>query len=190
MSRLIKEVLEYSKLAHTSKGYVPTNLDTILKAVLSDLDLLLSENNVTVMYSDALPTVDAIPLQMSQLFYNLLTNAIKFQIKLSPPVIIVSFRWLSKNDLVEHAELKNDLSFLEIKFSDNGIGFDPEFAEQIFQLFERLHSVDEYEGTGMGLALCKKIVENHNGKIYATSREGEGASFYVLLPATQVVASQ
>jgi two-component system CheB/CheR fusion protein len=190
MSLLIKEVLEYSKLAHTNKGYVQTNLDTILKAVLNDLDLLLTENKASIEYKEVLPAVDAIPLQINQLFYNLLTNAVKFQNKLSTPVITVSFRWLSKNELVQHTELQNDSPYLEIKFRDNGIGFDPEFADQIFQLFERLHSVDEYEGTGMGLALCRKIAENHNGKIYATSREGEGASFYVLLPATQVAASK
>jgi len=190
MSLLIKEVLEYSKLAHTNKGYVKTNLDTVLKAVLNDLDLLLTEKKASIEYKEALPAADAIPLQINQLFYNLLTNAIKFQNKLSTPVITVSFRWLSKNDLAQHAELQNDSPYLEITFRDNGIGFDPEFADQIFQLFERLHSVDEYEGTGMGLALCRKIAENHNGKIYATSREGEGASFYVLLPATQVAASK
>ena len=189
MSQLISEVLEYSKLAQATKGYVQTNLDTVLKNVLNDLDLLFSENKVAFEYKDPLPTIDAIPLQMNQLFYNLLTNAIKFQTKLSPPVIIVSFRWLSKNDLVEHTELKNHSPYLEVKIRDNGIGFDPEFGEQIFQLFERLHTVDEYEGTGMGLALCKKIVENHNGKIFATSKEAEGASFFIILPATQVLAS-
>jgi signal transduction histidine kinase len=189
MSQLIKEVLEYSKLAHAAKGYVQTNLDAILKAVLTDLDLLLSENNVAIEYKEALPKADAVPLQMNQLFYNLLTNAVKFRNKLSQPVITISSRWLSKSDLLDHPELLNDSAYLEVKFSDNGIGFDPEFADQIFQLFERLHTADEYQGTGLGLALCKKIVENHNGKIYATSREGKGSTFYVLLPVTQVVAS-
>ncbi|MGZ5286858.1 MAG: CheR family methyltransferase [Flavisolibacter sp.] len=186
MSQLIKEVLEYSKLANAAKGYVQTNLDTILKNVLDDLDLLLSENKVVIDYREALPSIDAIPLQMNQLFYNLLTNAIKFQTSTSHPVIAISFRWLSENDLLQYAELKTDLPYLEIRFSDNGIGFDQEFAGQIFQLFERLHNSEDYEGTGLGLALCKKIVENHNGKIFAISKEAEGASFYIILPGTQI----
>ncbi|MGZ5253342.1 MAG: sensor histidine kinase [Flavitalea sp.] len=186
MSQLIREVLEYSKLAQAAKGYVQTNLDTILKNVLNDLDLLLSENNVEIVYKEPLPTINAIPLQMNQLFYNLFTNAIKFQNKLTSPIITISFSWLSENDLLKHAELKNDVTYIEIKISDNGIGFEQEFADQIFQLFERLHSVEEYEGTGLGLALCKKIAENHNGKIYAISNESEGASFYTILPVQQI----
>jgi two-component system CheB/CheR fusion protein len=185
MSQLIKEVLEYSKLAQATKGYVQTDLDTILKNVLNDLELLLSENDAAIQYEDALPSIDAIALQMNQLFYNLLTNALKFHKELMRPIIAISFRALSENDLHEHPELWPGHSYIEIKFSDNGIGFEPEFAEQIFQLFERLHSTDEYEGTGLGLALCKKIVENHNGKIYAISKEAEGASFYVILPVKQ-----
>lgn len=188
MSQLITEVLEYSKLANDTKGYIETSLDTVLKNVLYDLDLLLAENNVVLEYKDALPSVDAIPLQMNQLFYNLLTNAIKFQTKRVPPVISISFKWLDKDDLLEHADLNAGISYLEIEISDNGIGFDQEFSNQIFQLFERLHNTDEYQGTGLGLALCKKIAENHNGKIYATSSEATGASFYTILPVTQTAS--
>ena len=78
--------------------------------------------------------------------------------------------------------LKEKVSYIEIKFADNGIGFEQQFADQIFQLFERLHSLEEYEGTGVGLALCKKIVENHHGHIFAQSEENRGASFHVILP--------
>lgn len=184
MSQLIREVLEYSKPAQAAKGFIQVNLDTIVKNVLNDLDLLLAENKVEIIYKEALPTINAIPLQMNQLFYNLLTNAIKFQNKQFSPVITITFKWLSKNELIQYSDLKSDCAYLEIKISDNGIGFEQEFEDQIFQLFERLHSVAEYEGTGLGLALCKKIAENHKGKIYAISNESEGASFYTLLPAS------
>ncbi len=190
MSQLITEVLEYSKLAHATKGYIQTNLDTILRNVLNDLDLLLSESNVTIEYKDALPMIDAIPLQMNQLFYNLLTNAIKFHTKRIPPVIVISYRQLFEADLLEHADFKNDIPYVEIKFSDNGIGFEQEFSDQIFQLFERLHSVEDYQGTGLGLALCKKIAENHNGKIFAISSKSKGASFYIILPVAQIKVAE
>lgn len=188
MALLIKEVLEYSRIAHASKDYVPTNLDTILTNVLGDLDLLVSEKDAVIQYPEMLPTVAAIPLQMNQLFSNLLTNALKFHDESSKPVIDISFKLLSPDELKDYPSMRTDLTYIEIKVSDNGIGFDPEFAEQIFQLFERLHSVEEYEGTGLGLALCKKIVENHNGQIFAISKEAEGASFYIILPIKQLVA--
>lgn len=189
MSQLIKEVLEYSKIAHASKDYVPTNLDTILKNVMSDLDLLVSEKEAIIQYTGLLPTIEAIPLQMNQLFSNLLTNALKFHDESSKPLIVISFKMLSADELKEYPLMKTDLSYIEVKISDNGIGFEAEFAEQIFQLFERLHSVEAYEGTGLGLALCKKIVEKHNGQIFAISKEAEGASFQIILPVRQLVAS-
>jgi two-component system CheB/CheR fusion protein len=188
MSQLIKEVLEYSKLTQPSKAYVPTNLDTILRNVLSDIDLLISEKGAVIQYMELLPTIEAIPLQINQLFSNLLTNALKFQERASKPVIDISFKMISASELKEHPLLRAELTYLQIIFSDNGIGFDQEYADQIFQLFERLHSADEYEGTGLGLALCKKIVENHNGQIFAISKEAEGASFYIILPVNQLLS--
>jgi signal transduction histidine kinase len=189
MSQLIKEVLAYSRVTHGSKEYVPTDLDIIFRNVVSDLDLLISEKGAVVQYTEAFPTIEAIPLQMNQLFSNLLTNALKFHEASSKPVIAVSFKTLSAGDLKEFPSRKKELSYIELKIEDNGIGFEPEFADQIFQLFERLHSADEYEGTGLGLALCKKIVENHEGEIYGVSTEGAGAIFYVILPMKQSVAS-
>jgi two-component system CheB/CheR fusion protein len=187
MSQLIKEVLQYSKVAHASKEYRATNLDTILRNVLSDLELLVTEKNAIIEYTELLPTIDAIPLQMNQLFSNLLTNALKFNEASSKPVIHISFKILSANELKEFPSKRAEVSYIEIKIEDNGIGFEPEFADQIFQLFERLHSADEFEGTGLGLALCKKIVENHNGEIYGVSIEGAGAAFYVIIPVKQAL---
>ena len=185
MSQLIKEVLHYSKLNHTKEEFTATNLDVILKNVLNDLELLQTETKAVINYKEPLPVIDAIPLQMNQLFNNLLTNALKFYDDARPPVITISYRTPSGDEIKKVPELREGSPYIEINFSDNGIGFEQQFAGQIFQIFERLHPVEEYEGTGIGLAICKKIVENHHGHIYALSKENEGASFYVFLPVKQ-----
>jgi two-component system CheB/CheR fusion protein len=185
MSQLIKEVLEYSKVTHGNKAFVQTDLDLILRSVLADLDLLILETGAVIHYNQALPVVGAIPLQMNQLFYNLLTNALKFHKEGTSPLIAISSRALSGDEIKSDSNLQTNLSYIEIVITDNGLGFEQQFARQIFQLFERLYSADEFEGTGVGLALCKKIVENHQGHIFAKSTEGEGAAFYVVLPVTR-----
>ncbi len=121
----------------------------------------------------------------TQLFYNLLTNALKFRREGVKPEVRISAAPVPASDIATYPFLQQDKRYLEITVADNGIGFDQQFAEQIFQIFERLHSVDEFEGTGVGLALCKKIVENHGGHIFASAKEGKGASFHILLPVSQ-----
>ena len=185
MSQLIREVLEYSKLTHGSREFISVDLDTILQNVLGDLNLLITETGALIDYPVPLPVVDAIPLQINQLFYNLLTNSIKFRTPATLPLIAITFRLLSEERRRELSQLRENISYLEIVVSDNGIGFEQQFGIQIFQLFERLHSTDEFEGTGVGLALCKKVVENHHGHIFAISKEGEGATFYVILPVNR-----
>ncbi len=130
-------------------------------------------------------TIEAIPLQINQLFYNLLTNAFKFYKKDTPPQLIISWSALSSGEVKKISGLREGPSYIEIKFSDNGIGFEQQFADQIFQIFERLHSVNDFEGTGIGLALSKKIVENHHGQIFALSEENKGATFHIILPLKQ-----
>ncbi|GAC1707111.1 MAG: hypothetical protein NVS9B7_18710 [Flavisolibacter sp.] len=185
MSQLIKEVLEYSKVVHHSIEFQETSLDEILRNVIEDLDLLIADTGGIINYKTPLPVIDAIPIEMNQLFYNILTNALKFYKETVSPEITISIRRLSHEEIIQNENLKENLSYIEIKFSDNGIGFEQQFADQIFQIFERLHSIEEFEGTGIGLALCKKIVENHNGQIYALSKENEGSTFYILLPLKQ-----
>ncbi|MGZ5134152.1 MAG: sensor histidine kinase, partial [Flavitalea sp.] len=185
MSKLIKEVLQFSKLAHGTKEFIPTDLNDILMNVLDDLDLLVGETKALVHYKEHLPVVEAIPIQMNQLFYNILINSLKFHREPASPEITISHRILSKDDVRTYTNLNESISYLEIKFSDNGIGFDQQFAEQIFLLFERLHSLSDFEGTGLGLALCKKIVENHHGHIFALSQEDHGSTFYIILPVKQ-----
>lgn len=186
MSQLIREVLQYSRIAYGAKEFVRTNLDDILKNVLGDLELLIKETGAAIEQAQPLPEIEAIPPQVNQLFYNLLTNALKFRKEGVQPFIRISVGSVPSHRAESFPELKSGKSHIEIIFEDNGIGFSQAYAEQIFQIFERLHSVEEFEGTGVGLALCKKIVENHDGHIYAVSTEGEGASFHVLLPTSQI----
>ena len=185
MSQLIKEVLEYSKIGHSEKKFVPSDLDMILKAVLYDLEMLIVETGAVIHYPAPLAVLQAMPLQIHQLFYNLLSNALKFRKPGLEPVITLSSHALPLAEYDKYPGLTVNKTYLEIVFSDNGIGFEQQFSEQIFQIFERLHSVGEYEGTGIGLALCKKIVENHHGHIFALSKENKGSAFHIILPISQ-----
>jgi two-component system CheB/CheR fusion protein len=171
MSQLIKEVLEYSKVTNSKKDFQQSDLDKILKTVLEDLDLLIAETNAQIVTENELPAIEAIPLQLNQLFYNILVNAIKFSKPSEAPVIRISSRIMAREETKTFLGLNPDVSYIEIQIRDNGIGFDQQFGEQIFQLFERLHGDEAYTGTGVGLALCKKIVENHHGNIYALSKK-------------------
>jgi light-regulated signal transduction histidine kinase (bacteriophytochrome) len=183
MSTALRDVLNYASLQKTETfGHV--DLDEVLASVQTDLELVIAEKKAKIQ-SDELPTIVAITRQMHQLFYNLLNNALKFTGKDKDPVITITCQALHQSDLQEHEELAANHSYFLISIKDNGIGFDQSFAEKIFVLFQRLHSKDAYAGTGIGLALCKKVVSNHGGKIWAESKPGEGATFRVLLPAGQ-----
>jgi two-component system, chemotaxis family, CheB/CheR fusion protein len=133
--------------------------------------------------------VEASPLQINQLFYNLVGNALKFSKIGKPAFLSISSRMLSSeetgNEFYSRFNLNRQFSYSEICFKDNGIGFEQQFAEQIFSIFERLHNQEQYSGTGIGLALCQKIVQHHHGGIRAEGKENDGAVFYVLLPLTQ-----
>jgi two-component system, chemotaxis family, CheB/CheR fusion protein len=121
---------------------------------------------------------------MNQLFYNLINNALKFSRKGIPPKIEINSKILNGPELAHYPDLNNKIPYTEIIVKDNGIGFSQKYAEQVFKLFNRLNNRDEYPGTGIGLALCRKIVVQHGGKIFAKSKEDEGTSFFILLPLT------
>jgi PAS domain S-box-containing protein len=182
MSKLIKEVLNYSRLAILDEEYVAVDLHDILHHVLIDFELLIEEKGAVIQMDD-LPTIDGIPLQLNQLFYNLLSNALKFS-QQSPHIQITS-TMRRADDVTEDIGLKPSVTYLQLVFKDNGIGFDPQFAGQIFTIFQRLNNSKHYSGTGIGLALCKKIVDNHQGVIYARSTPNQGASFFIYLPVSQ-----
>jgi signal transduction histidine kinase len=157
------------------------DLNIVLLRALRDFDLLIQEKNAT-LHHDKLPHIRAVPVQMHQLFHNLLSNALKFTVPSVPPQVSITVRQLSIKEIKATGSLDPDLPYCDIIFTDNGIGFEKEFADKIFAIFSRLHDKQTYSGTGIGLALCKKIVSNHNGIIYAQSVPGKGSSFHVVLP--------
>jgi signal transduction histidine kinase/CHASE3 domain sensor protein len=184
MSVLIKDILSFSSLKR-QQSFERTDLNETISQVLLDLDLLITQKGA-IIEPQRLPVIEAIPLQMHQLFYNLLNNALKFSRAGVPPHIRILCRKLKEADKQhESVSLRKDLDFYEIIVQDNGIGFSQEYSEQIFALFKRLYDKQSFPGSGIGLALCKKVALNHQGDISAQSEEGRGASFYIYLPVTQ-----
>ncbi len=184
LSILIQDILNFSGIKRETI-FVETDLNYILEQVLTDLELSIEQTNATIAYGK-LPMIDAIPLQISQLFYNLLVNAIKFTREGEAPTINISSRLVDKDELKGMDRLNNQLNYCEVLVSDNGIGFSPQLSRQIFGMFKRLNDKKQYPGSGIGLALCDKVVTNHNGNIYATSIEGKGATFHIILPLKQL----
>ncbi len=185
MSVLIRDVLNFSRITQSQQEFVNTDLNEILNNVLKDLELVIQEKKVVINKGD-LPTIQAIPVQINQMLYNLAGNSIKFSNDNIQPVITITSKKLLTDELKEYPDLNPSISYYEIIFRDNGIGFDEQFAEEIFLIFHRLNDNKQYSGTGIGLALCKRIVDNHNGKIYATGSENEGAAFHIFLPVKQL----
>ncbi len=179
MSSLIKDVLNYSRLSKGSSTFAETDLQKIMDNVKVDVELIIEEKKATIKTS-ALPVIHGIEQQLYQLFYNLVNNALKFSTE--KPILKISCRQLTRDEVQQHPNLSFNNDYIELIFKDNGIGFDQKHAQQIFTIFKRLNSKETYEGTGIGLALCKKIVDNHHGVIRAASEPGLGTSFYVILP--------
>ena len=184
MSVLIKDVLTFSRMSDPDIAYTTTDLNVILKDVISDFDLLIREKKARIDFKD-LPVIEAVPIQMNQLLYNLISNSLKFTSPDKAPHIKISTKKMSSDEVKKYPDLIPDGIYHEIHFSDNGIGFDQEYASQIFLIFQRLHSQSNYAGTGIGLALCEKIVNCHHGLIQVEGKENEGAHFYVILPERQ-----
>lgn len=151
-----------------------------MQEVLSDLEVRLQQTGGRVEV-DKLPTIDADPVQMRQLLQNLIGNALKFHRPQTPPVVRI-FSQLANAPLQIETDNSGSQAMCQIFVADDGIGFEPKYQERIFQAFQRLHGRSEYEGTGMGLAICRKITERHGGGIKATSTPGQGATFIVTLP--------
>jgi light-regulated signal transduction histidine kinase (bacteriophytochrome) len=181
MSNLIKDLLDYSRAEGGEKRFVETDLNKVVKNVIEDYEVLIHQKKAQIKVSP-LPVIEAISLQMNQLFYNLIGNALKFSKPDETLLIHIDSRNLKQNEIEQDGNLNPGWNYVEIVISDNGIGFNQKFAEQIFVIFQRLHGKDEIEGTGIGLALCKKIVDNHYGTIFARGEENKGASFHLVLP--------
>ena len=180
MAALIRDVLNFSKVLDASV-FESTDLSAVLQNVIRDFDLQIEEKRAVIHY-DPLPAVNAVPLQMNQLFYNLMGNALKFSRTGLPPVIDISSRTLTADEVKAYPQLDSRLPYCEIIFADQGIGIDPKFAERVFLIFQRLNTRQHFEGTGIGLALCKRIVTNHHGEIFVRPNEGSGTRFHIFLP--------
>jgi len=184
MSSLVESILEYSRIDRQETQFVKTDLTLILKEVVEDYETLINTTG-TQIQAQQLPVIMGLPSQLRQLFGNLISNAIKFCE--TTPCIKISAKFLFNDQLPDGVPILDSERVLEISFTDNGIGFAQQYAEKIFQIFQRLHSKSTYKGTGIGLALCKKIIENHQGYIYAYGEPDKGSTFVILLPAHLVI---
>ena len=181
MRVLIDDLLLFSRTNTTKKEFIKINLNELLDNAESELGEVIEEKKAVIQRNGKLPKLSVIPYQIEQLFINLIGNSLKYSKPDADPEISISSEKVSSSDYPEILE-QSVKKFHKITFTDNGMGFDPQFKETIFILFQRLHSKTDYPGTGIGLAICKKIVENHKGHIIADSALGKGSVFTVFLP--------
>jgi two-component system CheB/CheR fusion protein len=179
MGTLIKDLLSFSLLSTSEKKRVPVDLNQIVRNVVNDFEIVIEENKAIVRTS-TLPVIQAEPTQMNQLFHNLLSNSLKFAND-NPEITIMS-RDSNDEDLLKYPELDKNGNYAAISITDNGIGFDDRFIDKMFTLFQRLQDKRDVAGTGVGLTVCKKVVEDHNGFIYGHGEKGKGATFIMFLP--------
>ena len=180
MRNLIDNLLEFSRVARGSDNFILTDLNRMLDEVLSELELKIEETGASIDRSP-LPELTVNPSQIKQLFNNLLHNALKFIRKDVLPVISIHCEPVRPEEKFRH-KLKPHIAYHRITVSDNGIGFDAQYTEKIFQIFQRLHGKSDYPGSGIGLAICRKIADNHKGVIFAESEPGKGSRFSIILP--------
>ncbi len=185
MQVLIDDLLKYSRVGRVQNGFEQINLNQLVGTVLVDMETTIEESGATVEVG-SLPIIEGEPTQLRQLFQNLLSNAIKFR-----RAKVISYVEVQAKKLVAgQTNLYNQsIDYYEITVQDNGIGFEEKYLDRIFNIFQRLHGRNKYPGTGIGLAICRKIIDNHQGDIYATSRVGAGATFHIILPQQQTMQS-
>ncbi len=181
MRLLIEDLLTYSRANSAERKYESVSLNRIIKEVLLDLETNIEEKQAVVEFG-SMPDMEIIPFQIHQLLFNLINNALKFSREGVPPHIQVQWETVSARE-VPGLQNKIAETYHHLSVADNGIGFEQEHSQRIFEVFQRLHGRDQYSGTGVGLAICKKIVENHMGIIRADGRPGEGATFHIYIPA-------
>lgn len=182
MQVLIEDVLTLSKLSNTDLPFNKTDLQSVLQNIVDDLEISIREKGTRIYFGN-LPAIDAVSGQMHQLFQNLISNALKFNDSPIPIVKIEAREPLDEETALYH--LDNPSDYVAICVHDNGIGFDEKYKEKIFGIFQRLHSTNNYQGTGIGLAICKKIIENHQGFIRGEGQVGKGSTFVIILPKQQ-----
>jgi PAS domain S-box-containing protein len=187
MRNLINDILEYSQLSQKDLSFQPTNLQSIVDEIFSNLEIVINETKAKIRIEKELPVIEANTSQMRQLFQNLISNALKFIKADRIPEISITYKFVSGNELdISDKSMLNE-KFCKFYIKDNGIGFKEEYINKIFTIFQRLHNNSAYVGTGIGLAICKKIVEKHNGYISAESKSDEGSLFTIILPVSQAI---
>jgi signal transduction histidine kinase len=181
MQNLIDALVSFSRTSTEEKTMISLNLDSVLREVKATLSEAIAEKGAIII-SDKLPVLEVVPFQIQQLLENIISNAIKYCMPGTRPEIRITTGIISGSEIrVTGAD--PGIQYHQISIADNGIGFEPQYAEKVFELFQRLHNKTEYSGTGIGLAIAKKIVQNHNGFITAESELGHGATFHIYLPA-------
>ncbi|MFC0185729.1 His Kinase A (phospho-acceptor) domain-containing protein [Pseudarcicella hirudinis] len=181
MQNLIDDLLMFSRLVNKKSEMVEVNLNELLNNILGDLSEMIKSTKAEITI-DSLPIINGYSFQLQQLFQNLLSNSLKFIKPDQVPQIKISYHKVSGNEIDGVMSSMIDASFHKFEITDNGIGFEKEYAEKIFVIFQRLHGRHEYGGTGIGLAICKRVVSNHLGYIFADSKLNEGTTFIVYLP--------
>ena len=184
MQLLIDDLLTFSRTVnHSGQEFETVDLNVVLEEVENDISISIDEKNVRIITED-LPLILGFSFQLKQLFYNLLSNSIKFARNGVAPVIEITSEEMSGKDIFFIEGIREENTFYHICFQDNGIGFESNYAEKIFIIFQRLHGRQDYEGTGIGLAICKRVMGNHNGFIFAEGELGKGAKFHLFFPKT------
>jgi len=183
MQAMIRDVLAYSELANQNQPFSLVDLNVVVLNVEKDYELLIEEKQA-IIECETLPVIEANEVQMTQLFANMISNALKFARKDEVLIVRITGNNTTADELLRH-ELPSHKLYYTLHFTDNGIGITPEQTTKIFNIFQRLHRKSEYEGTGIGLAMCKKIALYHAGAIDAEGSSKEGAVFNVILPITQ-----
>ena len=183
MQMLINDLLSFSRQSISPSDFERTDLNTLAREAITELEIEVDKSNAKIQVGE-LPVVWAIPSLMKQLFHNLVSNAVKFRKKGIDPIIHIEAKKVYGSDH-SRAVNSNGHKYHKVSISDNGIGFDPKYSDEIFMVFKRLNSYHEYEGTGVGLSICKKIIEKHNGSIIAQSEPGKGSTFSFVLPEKQ-----
>ncbi|MFL5809764.1 MAG: PAS domain-containing protein, partial [Flavisolibacter sp.] len=181
MQNMISDLLAISMISG-NRSFEPYSLQKILEETIQNLEFKIEQQHAVIRY-DQLPEVNIVPSQFRQLFQNLISNSLKFVREDVEPVISIKCAFIEPDEMQGYHQLAKASKYLRLVFSDNGIGFENEYAQKIFAIFQRLHGRSEYEGSGIGLAICKKIVEHHGGIIFARGELNEGATFTIILPA-------
>jgi light-regulated signal transduction histidine kinase (bacteriophytochrome) len=181
MQSLINDLLSFSRHSMSTSDFKKTDLNQLVGQAMSELEIEVEKSKAQIYVSN-LPDIWVIPGLMQQLFYNLIGNALKFRKKGVSPEININAKKMTLPELHHYISDNGKTNYYKITVSDNGIGFDQKYADEIFMVFKRLHSYHEFEGTGVGLSICKKIIEKHNGFIKAESELNKGSAFWIGLP--------